>query len=91
MAGGDSRKAIPEFDRALELNPNFRSAYVNRANARLRLVQIKAALDDFHRAGMYPERFVAMLAGAVLVAASGIAIARRRRLRRRRDQSTIGV
>lgn len=83
MAGGHSAKAIPEFDRALELNPNFRNAYVNRGNARLRLLQVRAALDDFHRAGMYPERSVAMLGGAVLLAVSGIAIARRARLRRR--------
>ena len=83
MAGGDPAKAIPEFDRALELNPNLRNAYVNRGNARLRLLQVSAALDDFHRAGMYPERLVAMLGGAVLLAASGIAIARRTRRRRR--------
>lgn len=82
MAGGDAAKGIPDFDRALELNPNFRNAYVNRGNARLRLLRVGAALDDFHRAGMYPERVVAML-GAVLLAVVGIfvAVARRNRLR----------
>jgi tetratricopeptide (TPR) repeat protein len=85
MAGGNAAKAIAEFDRALELNPNFRNAYVNRGNARLRLLQVRAALDDFHRAGMHPERLVAVLGGAVLLAASGIALIRRTRRRRTQD------
>lgn len=85
MAGGHPEKGIPEFDRALELNPHFRNAYINRGNARLRLLQVRTALDDFHRAGMYPERLAAMLGGALLLAASGIAIIRRTRLRRRTD------
>jgi tetratricopeptide (TPR) repeat protein len=79
MAGGDAAKAIPEFDRALELDPTFRNAYVNRGNARLRLLRVSAALDDFHRAGMYPERQVAMFGSAVLLAAAGIVVLRRRR------------
>ena len=85
MAGGHASKGIPEFDRALELNPNFRNAYVNRGNARLRLLQVRAALDDFHRAGMYPDRLVGVLGGATLLAASGIAVMRRTRVRRTRN------
>ena len=81
MAGGDMARAIPEFDRALQLNPNLRNGYVNRANARLRLWQVGAALDDFHRAGMYPERRVALVGGVVLLAIVGIVAAKRRRPR----------
>jgi tetratricopeptide (TPR) repeat protein len=81
MAGGHSEKGLPDFDRALELNPTFRNAYVNRANARLRLLRIRAALDDFHRAGMHPERLVAMLGGAVVVTVLGIVVVRRTRSR----------
>jgi tetratricopeptide (TPR) repeat protein len=82
MAGGHAEKGIPDFDRALELNPTFRNAYVNRGNARLRLLRVRAALDDFHRAGMYPERLVGVLGGAVLLAAVGIGVARRTSRRR---------
>lgn len=71
MAGGHAVRGIPDFDRALELSPTFRNAYVNRGNARLRLWRVGPALDDFHRAGMYPERAVAMLAGAILLAVAG--------------------
>jgi tetratricopeptide (TPR) repeat protein len=81
MAGGHAARAIPEFDRALQLNPNLRNAYVNRANARLRLFQVSASLDDFHRAGMYPERRAGLFGGAVLLAAVGIVAVKRRRRR----------
>jgi tetratricopeptide (TPR) repeat protein len=81
MAGGHATRGIPDFDRALELNPTFRNAYVNRGNARLRLLRVGPALDDFHRAGMYPERSVAMLGGAILLTVAGIVVARRTRIR----------
>jgi len=81
MAGGQAAKAIAEFDRALALNPNLRNAYVNRGNAQLRLLHVGAALDDFHRAGMHPERLGALLGGAVLSVAAGIAVAWRTRRR----------
>ena len=85
MAGGQAAKAKREFDRALELNPNLRNAYVNRGNARLRLLQVGAALDDFHRVGMHPERVAAAMLGVVvLLATAGIAVARRTRVRRAR-------
>jgi hypothetical protein len=40
------------------------------------------ALGDFHRAGMYPERQVAMLGGAILAVVAGIVMIRRARVRR---------
>jgi len=81
MAGGQAAKGIPDFDRALELNPNFRNAYINRANARLRLFRVGAALDDFHRAGMYPERLIAIFGVAVVLVGVGIIALRRRSTR----------
>jgi tetratricopeptide (TPR) repeat protein len=84
LSSGHAARGIPDFDRALELNPNFRNAYVNRANARLRLLRIGAALDDFHRADMYPEQSVAILGGGLLLAVAGIVVVRRTRSRRAR-------
>jgi hypothetical protein len=82
MAHGYGRaKAVADFDRAIALKPDFRYAYINRANARL-ASHPWLALQDFHRAGMYPERTVAMLGGAVLIMIVGIVWIRRRRLRR---------
>jgi tetratricopeptide (TPR) repeat protein len=82
MAGGYGRaKAVADFDRAIALKPDFRYAYINRANARL-FRHPWLALDDFHRAGMHPERLVAMLGGAILVVVAGIAMVRRTRVRR---------
>lgn len=72
MASGDSKRAIADFDRALELKPNFRHAYVNRANARLGS-DWRQALDDFHEAGMNPERALALIvAGMPLLAGTGV-------------------
>ena len=85
MAHGYGRaKAVADFDRAIALKPDFRYAYINRANARL-LRHPWLVLDDFHRAGMYPERRVAMLGGAILAAVAGITLVRRVRVRRGRD------
>ena len=81
MAHGYGRaKAVADFDRAIALQPDFRYAYINRANARL-ASHPWLALQDFHRAGMYPERTVAMLGGAVAIMIVGIVSIRRRRLR----------
>ena len=79
--GYGAAKSVPDFDRAIALKPDFRYAYINRANARL-ASHPWLALQDFHRAGMYPERTVAMLGGAVLVMIVGIAWIRRRRFPR---------
>jgi tetratricopeptide (TPR) repeat protein len=79
MAGGYGRaKAIADFDRAIALKPDFRYAYINRANARL-FRHPWLALDDFHRAGMHPERLLAILGGAILIVVAGIVMVRRRR------------
>jgi tetratricopeptide (TPR) repeat protein len=79
--GYGAAKAVPDFDRAIELKPDFRYAYINRANARLTSHPL-LALQDFHRAGMYPERTVATLAGAILVIIVAVAWTWRRRARR---------
>ena len=82
--GYGGAKAVADFDRAIALKPDFRYAYINRANARL-LRHPGLALDDFHRVGMYPERQVGMLGGAVLAVVAGIVLVRRVRVRRGRD------
>jgi tetratricopeptide (TPR) repeat protein len=90
MASGISRaRAIADFDQALRLKPDFRNAYVNRANA-LGLRQWRRALDDFHRAGMHPERAILAAGGASLLAigAGWFAVrASRRRLVKNRCRS----
>lgn len=77
MSGGYGRdKAIADFDRAIALKPDFRYAYINRANARL-FRHPWLALDDFHRAGMHPERTIAMLGGAPLLVLAAFVMVRR--------------
>lgn len=72
MQGGyGAAKSVPDFDRAIELKPDFRYAYINRANARL-FWHPWQALQDFHRAGMHPERTVAILASAFLLFALAV-------------------
>lgn len=79
--GYDRAKAVADFNRAIALKPDFRYAYINRANARL-ASHPWLALRDFHRAGMYPERAVAIVVCAVLVMIVGIVWLRRKRFRR---------
>jgi tetratricopeptide (TPR) repeat protein len=62
--GYGAARSVPDFDRAIALKPDFRYAYINRANARL-TSHPWLALQDFHRAGMYPERKVAIGVGVV--------------------------
>jgi len=76
--GYGAAKSVPDFDRAIALQPDFRYAYINRANARL-ASHPWLALQDFHRAGMYPERKLAVVVGAVLIPIIGIIWIRRRR------------
>ena len=78
--GYGAAKSVPDFDRAIALKPDFRYAYINRANARL-ASHPWLALQDFHRAGSYPERTVARLIGAVLIVIVGIVWIRRQRRR----------
>ena len=83
MQGGyGAAKSVPDFDRAIELKPDFRYAYINRANARLRAHPL-LALQDFHRAGMHPERALAVVACVFLLFALAVTllILRRRRSR----------
>jgi hypothetical protein len=82
MQGGyGAAKSVPDFDRAIELKPDFRYAYINRANARL-LAHPLLALQDFHRAGMHPERALAAVACIFLLFAFAITLViRRRRIR----------
>jgi tetratricopeptide (TPR) repeat protein len=79
--GYGSAKAVADFDRAIALKPDFRYAYINRANARL-FSHPRLALTDFHQAGMYPERQVAMLIAALLALVASITVVRRLRTRR---------
>jgi hypothetical protein len=81
--GYGAAKSVPDFDRAIALQPDFRYAYINRANARLSS-HPWLALQDFHRAGMYPERTVAMIGGAILLTVAGIVVVWRTRIRRAR-------
>jgi len=83
MQGGYGRaKSVPDFDRAIELKPDFRYAYINRANARL-IAHPLLAIQDFHRAGMHPERALAVVACVFLLFALAITllVLRRRRIR----------
>ena len=90
MAGGyGEAKSVPDFDRAIELKPDFRYAYINRANARL-FSHPRLALQDFHRAGMYPERTVAMLASIFTVAVTVAVLVLRRKRNRASAASNTG-
>ena len=85
MAGGyGEAKSVPDFDRAIELKPDFRYAYINRASARL-FSHPRLALQDFHRAGMHPERTVGILGSVFLMLALAVTflILIRRRIRGR--------
>ena len=79
--GYESSRAIADFDRAIALKPDFRYAYINRANARL-VRHPWLALNDFHQAGMHPERV--LMGGAAVMLAVGLVLVRRRRVRRAR-------
>jgi tetratricopeptide (TPR) repeat protein len=75
--GYGAAKSVPDFDRAIALKPDFRYAYINRANARL-ASHPWLALQDFHRAGMYPDRTVTIVVGAVSMMIVGVIWIRRR-------------
>ena len=82
--GYGAAKSVLDFDRAIELKPDFRYAYINRANARL-ASHPWLALQDFHRAGTYPERTVAILGGAVFILIIGVLWIRRTAIGRRAE------
>ena len=91
MASGRSRAlAIADFDQALRLEPDFRNAHVNRANA-LGLRQWRLALDDFHSAGMHPERAIPVAGGAILLVIIAGCLALRASRRRRVENLRLPV
>jgi len=47
---GDYKRAIEDFDRAVQSNPGFATAYNNRGNARNNLGDYARAIEDFDRA-----------------------------------------
>ena len=50
MGTGDSKAAIPLFDEAIALHPNFAAAYYERGAAFLKLNELDKALDSFVKA-----------------------------------------
>jgi len=54
MMSGDSKQAIRDFNRAIELQPNFPQAYTNRGNAYLHLGRFGLAFADFRRGWRKP-------------------------------------
>ena len=44
-------KALADYNKAIELDPNYASAYLNRGNAKLLLNQKDSACLDFSKAG----------------------------------------
>lgn len=88
MQGGyGAAKSVPDFNRAIELKPDFRYAYINRANARLTAHPL-LALQDFHRAGMHPERPLAVVACIFLLFAFAVTfLVLRRRHNRKLETS----
>jgi tetratricopeptide (TPR) repeat protein len=52
---GEHKKAIAEYDKALELNPKHAIALVRRGDARVRLADLTAAVKDYDKAiALYP-------------------------------------
>ena len=63
MASGHPDQAISDFYYALQLQPNFPQAYINRGNAYLRLGHFGLAFADFRQGGANPVRTIALLCG----------------------------
>ena len=81
---GAEEDLVATLTRAIELQPDFRYAYINRANALLSR-HPWLALQDFHHVGMYPERTVAKLAAIVLAIGMAVTVTWRRLRRQRRN------
>ena len=47
---GNYKQAIGDYDRAIEINPNYVKAYINRGNAWVSLGNNKQAIGDYNRA-----------------------------------------
>ena len=54
---GDYQGAIADYDRALELNPQFAQAYYNRGNAKRTLKDYQGAIADYDKAIELNPRF----------------------------------
>jgi hypothetical protein len=66
MASGDPDKAICDFNRAIELRPEYPRASSNRVNAYLRKGRIGLALSDFERISRRPLGLIVGLCAAAL-------------------------
>jgi len=91
MASGHSDQAIGDLDHALELQPDFPQAYINRGNAYMRLGRLGLAFGDFQKGGANPVRTIVLLCSipAVMVffGVVVIYIVRQRQLAKRRRAS----
>ncbi|MGZ3607884.1 MAG: tetratricopeptide repeat protein, partial [Syntrophales bacterium] len=47
---GNYKQAISDYDRAIEINPNYVKAYINRGNTYINLGNYKQAISDYDRA-----------------------------------------
>jgi Tfp pilus assembly protein PilF len=63
---GDALASAEAYDRAIQLQPDYPQAYINRASAYLRLGRIDLALADFRRGGKDPTGLMILL-GVCLV------------------------
>jgi len=93
MASGHSNQAISDLNRAIELQPDFPQAYINRGNAYMRLGRFGLAFADFRRGGANPVRTNALLFGipaiTVLLGLVALYIVRKRLLAKRRHATEI--
>lgn len=59
---GDLRRAIADYDTAIQLNQNFVEAYLNRGVARLGLDDVPGALEDYQKAAEISSDYAPALA-----------------------------
>ena len=43
-------RAIADYDRVIQINPEYATVYFHRGNAKLALKQYDAAIDDYNKA-----------------------------------------
>jgi hypothetical protein len=56
MAGGDATRAIPDFDRTIQLKPDLSQAYTHRGNAHLRQAGAGKCLPTSARVERLPNK-----------------------------------
>ena len=81
MASGYPDEALSDFNRAIQLQPDFPQAYSNRGNAFYRGGRIDLAIFDFYRARKIPVFFTTILCGITIVVVILILVAIPFRLR----------